>query len=135
MTDNDVNGVRKECPKGLKYDSGKQTYFAMPLEILAPLADVFAAGEKKYSTFNCLQPFSDSSRRFYDGMMRHAAASQINPLAIDEELKDKHEIEVYHLAQIAFNSLMRLHHALKEVKCSTEYFDRNIQNESHSSGE
>lgn len=94
--------------EGCKRDEGKQPYFAMPLEVLKPLADVFAAGEKKYATFNCLLPFRDSSRRFYDGMMRHNAASQIDPLAKDEETG------CYHLAQVAFNSLMRLHHALKE---------------------
>ena len=97
--------------KGLKHDTGKQPWYAMPLEVLEPLADVFRAGEQKYETFNCLIPFDDPSRRFYDGMMRHIAASQIDPLAIDQELKDNHGVLVHHLAQVAFNALMRLHHA------------------------
>ena len=33
--------------QGLKHDTGKQPWFAMPLVVLKPLADVFAAGEKK----------------------------------------------------------------------------------------
>jgi hypothetical protein len=96
--------------KGQKHDDGKQAWFAMPMEVLIPLAQVYRAGEKKYSTFNCLQPFDDSSRRFYDGMMRHNAESQLDPLAKDGETG------CYHLAQVAFNALMRLHHALREEK-------------------
>jgi hypothetical protein len=101
---------------GLKFDSGKQPWFAMPLEVLEPLADVFAAGEKKYATFNCLQPFENPDRRFYDGMMRHAAACQRDPLAIDAELNEKYGVEVYHAAQVAFNALLRLYHAKKGMK-------------------
>ena len=105
---------------GMKHDAGKQGWYAMPLEVLEPLGDVYTAGEKKYATFNCLLPFEDSSRRFYNGMMRHNAASQLDPLAKDEETG------CYHLAQVAFNALMRLHHARKEA---AEKFDREIQNE------
>lgn len=36
---------------GMKYDDGKQKWYAMPLEVLEPLADVFAAGEKKFLTY------------------------------------------------------------------------------------
>lgn len=99
---------------GLKYDQGKQPWYAMPLVVLKPLADVYAAGEKKYETFNCLNPFEDPERRFYDGMMRHAEASQLDPLAINIELKEKYDIEVYHLAQVAFNALMCLYHAKRK---------------------
>jgi hypothetical protein len=100
--------------EGLKHDQGKQPWYAMPLEVLQPLADVFAAGERKYSTFNCLQPFADPQRRFYDGQMRHAEACQLDPLAVDQELLEKYGVKVYHQAQVAFNALMRLHHAIKE---------------------
>ena len=100
--------------EGLKFDQGKQPWFALPLEILEPLADVFAAGEQKYATHNCLQPFRDASRRFYDGQMRHAVACQLDPLAVDGELKEKYGIKVYHQAQVAFNALMRLYHARKD---------------------
>lgn len=96
--------------EGLKHDAGKQEWYALPLEILQPLADVFAAGEKKYETFNCLKPFNNPDRRFYNGQMRHIAACQLDPLAIDEETG------CYHSAQVAFNALMRLHHALKEQR-------------------
>lgn len=102
--------------EGLKFDQGKQPWYAMPLEVLQPLADVFAAGEKKYATFNCLQPFAEPDRRFYDGQMRHTAACQLDPLAVDQELLEKHGIKVYHAAQVAFNSLLRLHCALNEKK-------------------
>lgn len=94
--------------EGKKYDKGKQPWFALPLEILQPLADVMAAGEKKYGTFNCLQPFEDADRRFWDANMRHATACQQNPLAIDEETG------CYHEACRAFSSLMRIHHAKKQ---------------------
>ena len=90
---------------GQKFDQGKQHWYAMPLVMISPLADVFRAGEQKYATFNILQPFDDPSRRFYDGLMRHLSSAQINPLARDEETG------CYHLAQVAFNALARLHHA------------------------
>ena len=96
--------------KGLKYDNGKQKWYAMPLELLVPLADVFTAGEKQYEIFNCLQPFEDSDRRFYDSQMRHVEASQLDPLAIDEETG------CYHQAQVAFSALLRLRNALMNKK-------------------
>lgn len=99
--------MNSEANEGLKFDQGKQPYYAMPLEVLKPLADVFAAGEKKYATFNCLNPFKDADRRFYDGQMRHTEQCQLNPLEIDEETG------CYHAAQVAFNTLMRLYHARK----------------------
>jgi len=93
--------------KGLKFDNDKQPWYAMPLEILEPLADVFRAGEKKYETFNCLKPFDDPARRFYDAMMRHMEAQQIDPLAKDPDTG------CYHAAQIAFNALLRLYNCRK----------------------
>lgn len=91
--------------KGLKYDDGKQSWYAMPLVLLKPLSDVFTAGEKKYATFNCLHPFEDSDRRFWNSTMRHLEACQIDPLAVDEETG------CYHGAQAAFNILLRVHNA------------------------
>ena len=126
----EVCGMKGE-EKGQKWDKGNQGWFAMPLEVLEPLADAFNAGViKGYGRFNCLQPFDDSSQRFYDGIMRHNRASQIDPLAIDLELKEKYGVEVYHLAQIAFNSLMRLHHALKE-RAGTPCLPKDINNNIH----
>ena len=91
--------------KGLKLDKGKQQWYAMPLVILKPLADVFTAGRKKYKLFNCLNPFDDSDERFWDAQMRHLEECQIDPLA-----KDK-ETGCYHAAQVAFNILLRLYNA------------------------
>lgn len=102
--------------EGLKFDTGKQPWYAMPLEVLELLADVYAAGEKKYETFNCLKPFEDSDRRFFDGAMRHMKECQIDPLAIDKELLEKYGVEVYAGAQVAFNMLMRTYHAKKSQK-------------------
>lgn len=100
-----IYGQEEDPPaKGLKYDAGKQPWFAMPLVILKPLADVFAAGERKYDTFNCLNPFDDPERRFWDAAMRHMEACQLNPLARDAETG------CYHAAQVAFSVLMRLYH-------------------------
>lgn len=96
--------------EGLKFDKEKQEWFAMPMVVLKPLADVFVVGEKKYGLFNCLKPFKDASRRFYDAGQRHREAAQIDPLA-----KDK-ETGCYHLAQSAFNDLLRLHNALRKEK-------------------
>lgn len=83
----------------------------MPLSILEPLADVFRAGEFKYTTFNCLKPFDDPDRRFWDAAMRHLEACQIDPLAIDEEIYGKYGFKVYHAAQVCFNMLMRIYNA------------------------
>lgn len=99
--------MSENANEGIKFDTGKQPYYAMPLEVLKPLADVFAAGERKYETFNCLLPFKDADRRFYDGQMRHTEQCQLDPLAVDEETG------CYHAAQVAFNTLMRLYHARK----------------------
>jgi kynureninase len=98
--------------KGIKHDEGKQEWFAMPLIVLQDLADVFNAGEKEYAIFNCLNTFDEPDRRFYNALMRHLTAAQIDPLAKDEGTG------CYHLAQVAFNALMRLHHCKKreEIK-------------------
>ena len=103
---------------GIKLDKGKQEWYAMPLSILEPLADAFVAGEKKYETFNCLEPFDNPSRRFYNSLMRHLRAAQIDPLAKDEETG------CYNLAQVAFSALLRLHNCLElqkkgELLCHT----------------
>lgn len=96
---------------GKKFDAGKQEWHRMPLCMLKPLADVYCIAGKKYPAFNCLLPFEDGNRRLFDAQMRHTEASQINPLAINEE-----DGGVYHLAQVAFSALTRLHNALLEVQ-------------------
>lgn len=96
-----------KATEGLKYDKGKQHWYAMPLSVLKPLASVFAAGEKKYATFNCLKPFENSDRRFWDATMRHLEEFQMDPHAIDPETG------CYHGAEAAFNILMRIHHHTK----------------------
>jgi hypothetical protein len=93
--------------KGLKKDTGKQEWYAMPLEILEPLADLFRAGEQKYGTFNCLNPFDDPSRRFYNAAMRHMRDCQVDPLAKDPENG------CYHGVQVAFNMLLRIYNCRK----------------------
>lgn len=95
---------------GLKLDQGKRQWYAMPLNIIALLADVFAAGERKYAVFNCLNPFDDGDRRFWDATMRHMEASQLDPLAIDPETG------CYHGIQAAWNLIMRVYHAEKKSK-------------------
>jgi len=95
-------------PVAIKHDKGKQSWYAMPLEVLEPLAQTFAAGAKKYETFNCMNTFPDYDKRLYDSLMRHLKECQIDTLKRDEET------DCYHLAQVAWNALMRLHHAIKE---------------------
>lgn len=106
--------LRSQPTTGPKNDAGKQSWLAMPLVLLHPLADAFTAGSKKYALFSCLLSFEDANRRFFDAQMRHTEASQVDPLAIDNDLKDKYGVEVYHLAQVAFNALLRLHNCLRE---------------------
>ena len=90
--------------KGLKADDGKQGWYALPLEVLQPLLDVFNAGVGHYGLHNCLKPFDNASERFYDAKMRHTEASQLNPMAIDKQ------DGCYHEAKVAFNALMRVYH-------------------------
>jgi len=95
--------------EGLKWDEGKLSWHALPLVILKPLAEVFNAGILKgYGEYNCLQPFKDPNRRFWDATMRHLESCQLDPLAKDLETG------CYHAAQVAFSILMRLHHCRKE---------------------
>jgi len=101
--------------KGLKEDGeGKQMWHPMPLVLLEPLANAFVAGTKKYKIFSCLGEFENPDATFYDAMVRHLNQCQLNPLAIDKEIYNKYGIVVYHSAQIAFNSLMRIYHCKKE---------------------
>jgi hypothetical protein len=95
---------------GLKLDQGKRRWYAMPLKVVALLADVFTAGENKYATFNCLKPFEDGDRRFWDATMRHMEEAQLDPLAIDPETG------CYHGVQAAWNLLMRTYHAAESKK-------------------
>lgn len=94
---------------GLKLDQGKQEWYAMPLCIVRMLADVFAAGEKKYETFNCLQPFENGDRRFFNAAMRHLEDCQIDPLSRDVDTG------CYNGVQVAWNMLLRTYHAEKKV--------------------
>jgi len=112
----------KQTTYGLKHDQGKQSFYFMPLAMLEPLADVFLAGVKKgYPPFNCLLPFQDGDRRLYDAMMRHAAASQIDPLSINHE-----DGGVFNLAQVAFCALTRLHNALNARAGTPEWLAAQI---------
>jgi hypothetical protein len=97
--------------EGLKFDIGKKSFHAMPLNVLEGLADVFNAGVSKgYPKFNCLKPFDNSNVRFYDAAMRHIIASQIDPLAVDEETGCRHGY------MAAWNLIFRTYHAEQESK-------------------
>ena len=103
--------------EGQKFDEGKQDWYLLPLELIQPLAEVMIVGEKKgYGNFSCLGNFDNADRRFFNSSMRHKAASQRDPLAINKEYdKDGNYVgECYHLACDAFGALMRLYHAKKE---------------------
>lgn len=100
----------EDKPIGMKYDTGKDHFYAMPLVMLRGLAAVFRAGEAKYETFNCLKPFDDGDRRFYDATVRHLADCQIDPLAIDEETGCLHGY------QVAWNMIVRTYHAEQKAK-------------------
>ena len=102
---------------GAKFDQGKREWFRMPLVVLGPLADVYSNPKAggKYPAFNCLKPFDDGDRRFWNAIMRHLEAAQLDPLAINED-----DGGVYHLAQVAFNALHRLHNALNHAERTHE---------------
>jgi hypothetical protein len=110
------------CTEGVgsKHDSGKQGWYSLPLEILEPLADVTEFGANKYELFNMLKPFDQSNKRFWNGLMRHLKLCQQDPLAVNHE-----DGNVYHLAQVAFNSLLRLHHAIQERGHAHDYLKPN----------
>ena len=93
---------------GLKHDTDTRRWHSLPLEILEPLADLMEAGREKYGQFNCLEDFDNPDERFWNANMRHAAACQRNPLAIDPETG------CYHEAARAFSSLMRIYHCRRE---------------------
>lgn len=95
--------------EGIKFDQGKLDWSVIPLEILEPLVAVFMAGEKKYGYLNCVKPFENGERRFFAAAMRHTVECQHDPLAIDGETGCHHE------AEAAWNHLMRLYHAKREV--------------------
>lgn len=95
--------------QGLKETDGKPAWHPMPLVLLRPLADVFVAGVGHYGLFNCLGEFENPDALFWDAMMRHAEQCQVDPLATDEQ------DGCYHLAKIAFNALMRLHHCRQQT--------------------
>lgn len=96
--------------EGKKFDDEKLDWSVLPLEILEPLVSVFMAGEKKYGYMNCMKEFENGDRRFFAAGMRHAVDCQNDPLAKDDETG------CYHAAQSAWNSLMRLHHAIRKEK-------------------
>jgi hypothetical protein len=98
------------------------------LVLLELLADVFTAGEKKYDTFNCLEPFENSDRRFFNSLMRHQEACQIDPLAIDEETG------CYHQAQVAFSALLRLRNALMQKNLEGKNESKSIRKNNKRNG-
>jgi hypothetical protein len=96
---------------GLKLDSEKIDWSVLPLEILEPLVEVFAAGEKKYGHLNWQKEFKNGDRRFHAATMRHIKDAQYDPLA-----KDLGDTECFHLAQASWNLLIRLHKAIENEK-------------------
>ena len=102
---------------GTKFDQGKKDWSLVDLKFIEPLIDVFVCGEKNHGYENWKKEFDNCERRFFAAMMRHVEKSQKNPLAWNE--KD----QCYHLAQVAWNALFRLYHALEEEKKHAIYDD------------
>jgi len=96
--------------EGLKFDSGKIDFSLLPLEVLEPLIKVFEHGESKYGFENWRKDFGTAyRRRFIAAMLRHTKDAQRFPLAINEK-----DGGVYHLAQVAWNALILLHHEIEK---------------------
>ena len=86
----------------------KQRWFAMHLGLIQPLVDVFVVNKDsgRYPEFSHMGKFENGREELFDSMMRHVAASQVDPLAKDETTG------CYHLAAVAANALMRLYDAM-----------------------
>jgi len=112
--------------QGLKNDKGKLDWSLLPLELIEPLVKIFAAGAEKYGRDNWRKGFAQADKRFYAAAMRHTAACQADPLAVDTETGCDHA------AQAAWNHLIRLYIA-KEEKCfmNTLAQDAEIQRQNH----
>lgn len=95
--------------EGKKFDTGKLDWSLIDMALLEPLIPVFALGEERYGFLNWQKDFGPKyQRRFESAMKRHLKECQYNPLAINEK-----DGGVYHLAQVAWNALILLHHAQK----------------------
>ena len=93
---------------GIKNDKDKPDWSLIDPMFIEPLVAVFAIGEKKYGYENWKKKFENGDRRFKAALMRHYIKCYKSPLAFNEE------DNCYHLAQVAFNALLRLYHALNE---------------------
>jgi hypothetical protein len=98
-------------PKGTKFDTGKLDWSHLPVDVIEPLVAVFSFGAEKYGRENWRKGFENSDNRLHASRMRHIVDCQYDPLAINED-----DGGVYHEAQVAWNSLVRLHHALERQK-------------------
>lgn len=115
--------------EGIKFDDEKIDWSVLPLEILEPLVEVFVAGEKKYGYLNWKKDFENGDRRFHAAAMRHTLDAQYDPLARDVD--GEQPTNCYHLAQAAWNALMRLHKALeaeKEDMCPAYSGTKELEN-------
>lgn len=96
--------------KGARYNEGKLRWRNVPMFILRPVVEVGAAAEKiegnptgKYPTYNFLKGLSVAD--CIDSLKRHLDEVD-DPTRPDLDLEDgKH-----HLAKIAWNALVALHH-------------------------
>ncbi len=89
-----------------KLDDGKTDWSILDLKMIEPIIPAMKHGEGKYGFNNWKGGIDNWDRRYYSAMMRHAEASQNDPLSWNN--KD----ECYHLAQVAVNALMRLYLAI-----------------------
>lgn len=93
---------------GLKDDTGKLDWDAIPLEVLRNVLPAFLVGLRKYERHNCALPFDEPRRRFFAAMMRHAVKCQRDPNAWNEE------DGCTHAASMAFNAIMFCHHCTEK---------------------
>ena len=96
--------------EGTKHDIDKLDWSLIDMEMLEPLVPVFMLGEERYGYLNWKKDFGpDSARRFQAARMRHSKECQYSSLAVNEK-----DGGVYHLAQVAWNALVELNHAIKK---------------------
>jgi len=97
--------------EGLKFDTGKLDWSLMDFDLIEPLVEILAHGEKVYGYENWKKDFGPNfKRRFRAARLRHERDAHADSLA-----RNVQDGNVYHLAQVAINALFELYHARKNA--------------------
>lgn len=109
------------CKTGKRFNSGKLRWRNLPPFLVKPMIEVGQFGEKKYGTYNFLKglPTLDT----LDSLQRHLDA------VLDPEQSDyDEESGCHHLAHIAWNSIVALHHLQTRPELDDRWKGPNAEN-------